>query len=182
MSLIDNLSANRMARIVNSLDDEDNPECDVNGVWNAILRRYFCAPGFIIKPEEPLVGGRPDLIVSRPDFPLFGNVDWYYHLIYEGKRNLGDNQTVWIYMRDIILGYANGATTQNGNAVYCMGAVGTHVAFWHYRKGDNRALKPLDRVMGVVGVTNNALPTSYHLEQDRVDIVRILQFIRDNLP
>ena len=89
---------------------------------------------------------------------------------------------MWEYMRDTVYRYASGATTRDGEAVYCVGAVGTLVAFWHYRRGADRELCPLDRITGVVQTTTDYLPTRYHLEQDQGDIDGILRHIRDHRP
>ncbi|KAF8600734.1 hypothetical protein BDV93DRAFT_259091 [Ceratobasidium sp. AG-I] len=184
MSLIEGFDVNQMSRIAQTLQ-HGYPEADVNGVWNSILSERFLHPHFIIKPEEKSAGGRPDLTISYQEFPAAGGVDWSYHLIYEGKLEKNVNISTWRWTKvgKELYDYANALSVNEGQRVYCVGAIGKRVAFWHFRKGDYLPMKPVS--LGETGILiddRDVLPPIYDICDDAQIIHLILREMVTTFP
>lgn len=104
--------------------------------------------------------------------------------MFEGKKNLGNTQAVWQSVKDEVEKYASAVCVNNGQAVYCVGAVGRWVIFWDYRRGNGAGLRALQRLdnNNPHHLQQNHLPPSYDLINDRAKIVAILMHMRDTLP
>lgn len=105
-------------------------------------------------------------------------MEWYYYLIFEGKRSGG---ATWHEVEKEVIDYAWLAASSFGECVYCVGAIGDDVAFWRYQRGrDALLLTPLRFYSG--NVVGSEDIWCYNVAVDGESIRKILCFMRDTAP
>ncbi|KDN35808.1 hypothetical protein RSAG8_11305, partial [Rhizoctonia solani AG-8 WAC10335] len=157
-------------------------ESRVNGFWISILNRYFPAPDYFIDAEARIDNtSRVDLVVKRLSWVNFDPI-YTPVIVFEGKgTNSHDNPEK---IRGQLGKYAGYAATKQGSTVWCIGAKGQEVFFYHYKRGDETDLKPVSvgtKADGTADVKAQRISkdaSSYQLGSGFNSIHLILDYIR----
>lgn len=180
MSLLPPLTAQQVSTLATFLASPAGQESDVNGVWNAVLHRFFVPMGFFVKPEVRIdENNRIDLVVSQPNWAPA--LTWRPIILYEGKGQTGDS---WERLKSQLHTYGQ-ASVARGKVVYCVGGKGKQVRFWKFKRDDMIDIKPmdLDPRTGTVRIRDVAeMPIAYDIDSQFGAIEFLMRYITQNLP
>lgn len=113
-------------------------------------------------------------------FPAAGGVEWYHHVVYEGKSetSYGHTEWAWVEVRSRVKGYGKALEDAERPGVFCIGVIGKRVMFWHYHPDYTNKVAHITVHFRKVKVLDQyGLPRSYEIDTNKTTINTILDFM-----